>query len=439
MFTYIALKNFKSFGDIRFDFRKSKKEPKKFVAIYGENGCGKSNFVSVFEFMYYSFNSIKLNDVYDLITVNAKELSMKVPQMPMSSILNQISMRLNDYRMIGCAEPTTVELGFEIDGVEGYYNVTFAETILSEELYFLCGKKRGKVFSLTAGEKKISNGAFSTDYMSDFSKELDKYWGKHTLFAILSQELKEKNTDYVENNVSKALLDVFYWLNKTFVLYTKCDFHVPLSGLGEESYSYEGTIPLKDEKQIDTNEKMLNDLLAQLYPDIKCVYYEKKVSNDKIEYSLHAKKVIANQIRDIPFDYESTGTRGLLRVLSAAVAVMNGETVIYDEIDSGIHDLLMKSLITSLVDAAPGQLIITTHNTLLLESIDPQSAYVIYVDCDGNKEARCIADYGDRVQKTNNMRNLYLKGLYGGIPYTSDIDFSFVFDKSESGGDNDAG
>ncbi|MBD5113250.1 MAG: AAA family ATPase [Ruminococcaceae bacterium] len=438
MFTYVKLKNFKSFGNICFDFKKTQKETKKFIAIYGENGSGKSNFVSVFEFMYYSFNSIKLNDVYNLITVNAKELSIKVPQMPMNSILNQISMKLNDYRMIGCSEPTTVELGFEIDGIEGYYSVKFTDIILSEELYYLCGKKRGKIFSLNSDDKKVSSGSFSSDYMEDFEKALDKYWGKHTLFAILCREMNEKNPHYIESNVSKALLDVYYSLNKTFVSYTKYDLHVPLSGSGVESYSYDGILPIKDEKLLDTNEKILNELLVQLYPDIKCVYYEKKIKNDKIEYSLHAKKVIANAIRDIPFDYESTGTRGLLRVLSAAVAVMNGETVIYDEIDSGIHDLLMKTLITSLAKAASGQLIITTHNTLLLESIDSQSAYVIYMDCDGNKEARCIADYGDRVQKNNNMRNLYLKGMYGGIPYTSEIDFSYILNTIERAGDGNA-
>ena len=37
MITYVELKNFKSFRDTRFDFRKGKKSYKKFVAVYGEN------------------------------------------------------------------------------------------------------------------------------------------------------------------------------------------------------------------------------------------------------------------------------------------------------------------------------------------------------------------------------------------------------------------
>lgn len=51
MFTYIKLKNFMSFRDIKFDFRNGRKGFKKFVAIYGENGSGKSNFVRSIDFL----------------------------------------------------------------------------------------------------------------------------------------------------------------------------------------------------------------------------------------------------------------------------------------------------------------------------------------------------------------------------------------------------
>ncbi|MEE1060771.1 MAG: transporter, partial [Ruminococcus sp.] len=64
------------------------------------------------------------------------------------------------------------------------------------------------------------------------------------------------------------------------------------------------------------------------------------------------------------------------------------------------------------------------HNTLLLEDLDPKSAYVIYSDYNGNKEARCISDYDIRIQTSHNSRRLYLNGVFGGIPYNSDIYYS---------------
>ena len=51
MFTYIKLKNFLSFGDVVFNFKKSASTAKTFAAIYGENGSGKSNFVKSVDFL----------------------------------------------------------------------------------------------------------------------------------------------------------------------------------------------------------------------------------------------------------------------------------------------------------------------------------------------------------------------------------------------------
>ena len=50
MLTYLELKNFKSFSDIKFDLRKAYGEPKKIAFIYGENGSGKSSLISSYYF-----------------------------------------------------------------------------------------------------------------------------------------------------------------------------------------------------------------------------------------------------------------------------------------------------------------------------------------------------------------------------------------------------
>ena len=107
-----------------------------------------------------------------------------------------------------------------------------------------------------------------------------------------------------------------------------------------------------------------------------------------------------------------------------------GVTVVYDEIDDGIHDVLLKNIITSMMDQISGQLIITTHNTLLLESIDVRSAYVIQVDYMGNKVARCFDEFS--IQNTNNARIKYLKGIFGGTPYIDGIDYDLIIEEIEN-------
>ena len=133
--------------------------------------------------------------------------------------------------------------------------------------------------------------------------------------------------------------------------------------------------------------------------------------------------MIAGKVRRISFANESAGTQQVLEIVRMLLGLFCGVTVVYDEIDNGIHDVLLNQIINSLTGEINGQLIITTHNTMLLEEMDPQSAYVIQVDYMGNKEIRCMADF---VQPNNNMRRKYVSGLFGGTPYIDGIDYDLI-------------
>ena len=54
MFTYVKTKNFKSLKDIEINFNKTKAKTNRFIAIYGENGSGKTNIVELFKFLQES-------------------------------------------------------------------------------------------------------------------------------------------------------------------------------------------------------------------------------------------------------------------------------------------------------------------------------------------------------------------------------------------------
>jgi hypothetical protein len=115
-----------------------------------------------------------------------------------------------------------------------------------------------------------------------------------------------------------------------------------------------------------------------------------------------------------------------------------GVTVVYDEIDDGIHDLLLKNVLESMIDDITGQLIITTHNTYMLETIDIKSVYLINVDYHGNKEVKCLDKY-PRIQGTNNPRIMYLKGLFGGIPLVDVVDYDLILQELGEGLDVEGG
>lgn len=445
MFKYIELENYKSFGKIRFDFSKNKQsnEIKKFIAVYGENGSGKSNFVSGIELLCRLITSFsRKNQFKEPNSENEKKeyVSELLKQVISGRVAMPYKIDLSKHRMLGEKNATRIKYGFVIDGIEGYYTVAFNDThIVEEELYYLTGKQRGVLFSINAGQEnadmKFSRYLFLNSGFKKFmSEQLKMYWGKYTLLSLIYKEMREKNSQYINDCISENILKVINGLTHISVICKPSQY-------SNTSTVYGSNIPIRDLSRVHLDihneqqtvflkkiEAIINDFYVQTYSDIESVFYEQNTSYDAeediAEYVLYVKKIIAGKSRRIPFSIESAGTQNVLSVLRAVIDAINGNTVVYDEIDNGIHDLLMKNILASLQNDITGQLIITTHNTLLLENLSPKSAYVIYSDYDGNKEARCLDDYDMRIQPSNNQRRLYLSGAFGGIPYASSIDYS---------------
>ena len=153
---------------------------------------------------------------------------------------------------------------------------------------------------------------------------------------------------------------------------------------------------------------------------------------------LFVRKMIGGKIRTLSFDNESAGTQHIIDIIRSLLGAFCGVTVVYDEIDDGIHDLLLKNVLESMIDDITGQLIITTHNTYMLESIDIKSVYLINVDYQGNKEVKCLDKY-PRIQGTNNPRIMYLKGLFGGVPIVDILDYDTILQELDDSSNVEGG
>lgn len=436
MITYVKLKNFMSFKDVEFNFKKGSTEYKKFISIYGENGSGKSNFVLSMDFLLKTIRSMDmfgdLEELRNVISKSEKKLPDDLVEMLTSTF--DITKIMEKSRMTGCSDNTCVEYGFMLNDKEGYYTLEYGQRFQSEKLYYYTGKQRGEIYSLNYNNGKIeikfSNKLFLKNKIEEeFTTEINKYWGKHTFLSILKKEIKEKNEQYINNGILEYVLDVLEMFDEIFVVLKNSNGS--RSGIGcAKPYNIledlsVGKIDSDDEFILEKTERILCDFFTQSYADIKNVFYEKKNVEKQIEYNLMIKKMIAGELRNINFKNESAGTRQILEIFRSVLGAICGATVIYDEIDDGIHDLLLKSVIDSMKDEITGQLIITTHNTLLLESMDIKSAYIINVDYLGNKEVKCLEKY-PRIQGSNNPRTMYLKGLFGGVPFCEYIDFDEI-------------
>lgn len=436
MFTYVKAKNFKSLKDIEFNLNRTKTKTNQFISIYGENGSGKTNIVELFKLLQQSTMSratdIAMNKMPKEFWKIQEEMSDQLPT-EIRQIF-QLSLNLKEYRMIDEEEATEIEYGFKINNKEGFYYIKFDDEIIEEKLYYTAGKQRAYLFEIKKEDNKIiknlnKNIFINEKYNEELIDEIDKYWGKYTFLSLLSFEAIEKNKDYIDNNISKNIMEVIDKIWSMTVHVDKGALKIIPDGFVKvrKLNNIQKGIVKKDKlPEIKKYENVLNIFFTQAYADIKEVKYKINEKEDRIHYELYFYKMIGGQIKSIPSRLESDGTRRILNQFDTIIGSLLGETVIIDEIDNGIHDVLMKNIIMSIKDEITGQLIITTHNTLLLEILPKEYIYILSADYNGNKTINSIKEYGIKIQKNNNARDLYFKGVFGGIPTTDYIDFEEI-------------
>lgn len=439
MFSYLKLKNFKSFKEIEIDFRASNKLPKNMIFIYGENGSGKTNLAYAFQFLKETIGTLNFQNKMSLFLENYKKDLMqnsrnseKIKAIPF--FFKDLNKLKEESRTIGSTDDMILEYGFNIDGIEGYYKLVFNDKLKEESLYYQINKNRGYIFNLNNNKKILSKHIFHNDeYKKELENLIEQFWGKHTFLSILDNEIESKNHEYLKNRIGLNLFKIMHFFasysikcksgnrSETLVMGTKYKALMDLE---------KGRLPLSEEKLLSKKEELVRYFLTSIYSDIKDVYYIKDMNteNKEIKYKLYIKKLVGGKLRNIDFSLESTGTQNLLDLFLPLVECTCGNTSIIDEADTGIHDLLFNILIEDISDSIEGQLIVTTHNTTLLEKLNNENIYFILVDLNGNKNIVNVNDYKQRTQISNNIRDRYLKGMYGAIPNPGSFDFDNIID-----------
>jgi AAA15 family ATPase/GTPase len=433
MFTRVKIKNYKSLINLDVDLSAKKKQPKPLVVIYGENGVGKSNFATAFCTLCESLRTMlartKLQKLIDKDKLEGLIYDEEFIKFIAENLKDTESI-IKSCKTINSTENMSLEFEFVIEGRQGRYLIEYDDSkIVHEKLEYVLNKNRTLFFEIAEDKIKINEKIFTDgEYLKYFYDLLEKYNGKHSFLSILMFEDEGKADGYVIQRISERLYEVLL----SFMLMSvrvKSAFGLE-RGFGASCYKVfknlgEGVISIEDEEELNKAEKMVNEFFTLAYSDIKEAYYKREKTDGKIKYSLFFKKMMYGKIVDVSYELESTGTQALLQIMPFLLMSVEGKTVIIDELDTGIHDLLINNILCNISDSAKGQLIVTTHNTMFLESsdINPEYIYTFFVDKDANKELVPIVEFEDRTHPNLNYRNRYLKGMYGGIPFTRDIDF----------------
>ncbi|AYY67812.1 transporter [Streptococcus sp. FDAARGOS_521] len=441
MFSKIEFKNFMSFSNLTFDLL-NRGKCKDIIAIYGENGSGKTNIVEAFKLLVLSLQSMEsLNENTRLQSLlkeqTNKEENQKTNFGDISEILDKISffttfkgIAKNTHR-IASEGNTILKYYFNIEKDNGYYLLEYNENneLVKEELVFKIKSNKGVHFSITNIDglsQSLNKTIFKNTIFKDLTEQIEKYWGKHTFLSIFNNYCLEVNEEFINEQVSINFQKVVDEFDKIFIWSGnfRGPFHSTELLLKDIS---KGKIDKSEKEKLSYTEEIIYKYFSALYIDIKDVKYKQDAQGQEIKYELMIRKNIGGDLLDVPISLESQGTKNLLDLLKGFNNVLDGKICIVDEIDSGIHDLLMNSILNDLKGSVNGQLIFTTHDTTLLKELSPSSAYFLNVDIKGNKVIISGNEADKKIGVNNNLEKLYLSGFFGAVPDPLDIDFSDLF------------
>ncbi len=411
MLKRMRLKNFKCFDDITLDLSGPRGKPERCALIYGENGSGKTNMVLALAFLRSTLHTLEADRSAGGYGQTGD------PWFPETLRGMHAALRAR-----GRSGPMSLEYTFTIDNKDAVYEISISESGLleKEKLIYAMNGRKAVLFAIENGEKNISN-AFSKEFAEDISWDIAKLWGVNTLLAIIESKFSSFNESFLEDTVDGGIL--------RFLRYVEdLDIHLPnrgsqspdpLDNLGK------GTSPRELEPSLDAAAEALDDFFCSLYSDIEGVSYMKSYSGNSISYELSFEKRIEGRTVNIPFSEESSGTKRLVGEFIHIMRCVGGGVVIIDEMDSGIHDLLMAEVFRAMGASMKGQFIATTHNTLLLQESNPRGSFIIDMDAEGRRTVKSIHSIA-RTQKMNNNTRRYLKGEFGGIPITGYSDLEDI-------------
>ena len=126
----------------------------------------------------------------------------------------------------------------------------------------------------------------------------------------------------------------------------------------------------------------------------------------------------------LPFSMadESEGTRTWFRLIGPVLnALRDGQPLLFDEIDASLHPRLSAKLLELFQDPETNpygaQLIFTSHDTSLLNSLNRDEVWLTEKNDSGATSLTALAEYGgDKVRRSLNLEKAYLQGRFGAVP-----------------------
>ena len=296
-------------------------------------------------------DTMDIHDIMQPILTRSERIDNERISCLLNSGYKDIKTLIQENKKIGSEESMYLEFRFRLKDTSGrqksgrYILETDNTQIIYEHLEFVLSKNLGTYFSITPTNTIINPKIFleKTAYQS-LQEACNKYWGKHSLLAILLHEIKDKADTYIKNQLSVNFKTVLNFLLNISCKTSRGKHQQNMLGLPPEVLSEleEGNISVYKENILNRTENILNVFLKNIDTDIQKVYYEKSVAGMFIRYKLMVCRRINEVNRELPFSLESTGIQFMIQLLPFILNLQKGAVVIIDAFDIALCDDFVK-------------------------------------------------------------------------------------------------
>lgn len=140
------------------------------------------------------------------------------------------------------------------------------------------------------------------------------------------------------------------------------------------------------------------------------------------------------EVNNVAFPFRGNESEGTIKYFSLSYPIIdaldNGKRVIIDELDSKLHPLLVRKIVTLFnspeTNPKGAQLLFTAHDTFLLGAglFRRDQVWFTQKDSFGATEAYSLAEY--KVRSASPFERDYLQGRYGATPIIGDLENIFT-------------
>lgn len=408
------------------------------LGLFGQNGSGKTVLIDALEILKYVLSGKSVPSRYvDYINVDAEYAHLAF------KFLIQFENKKIEFFY-------EFSLGKEQDPSEGSYRSRIFDEILKysilsgkntkiEELINTCNSS---TFAPIEKKQLLTGTTKDIDVDLMVARKLTNVESRSFVFSEQLFEIIEKNSKNANDKAQYEYYKKVIYQLADFGKYSLFVINAATSGFisinvqpssvqcsGVESGAV-GTImipmeetvilPKEDFMYVSKTIENMNMVLKQLIPGLTISIKElgtQLMENGTIGYEIQL--MSCKNSKEIPLKYESEGIKKIISVLPMLIAVYNQEaiTVAIDDLDADIFEYLLGELLRFISERGKGQLIFTSHNLRVLETVDkrfltftttnPDHRYIRLKNAKGSNNVRDM--YYQEIMLGDDSEELYKK------------------------------